>query len=234
MQLFWLHKKDRDRLIVFCNGWGMDRFPFQSLGSSAYDVCMLCDYRDLTGAPDLVRLAKQYRQVVLIGWSMGVWVGQKLFAKTKHLLHRTVAINGTLCPIDDGLGIPVEVFTATLAHFDADARLKFYKRMCREKQNLRLFLARQPQRPLAEQAAELAALQHMVDCRPAAQSLYQEVIVADQDYIVPTANQLRFWQNRQVSVVAGFHFLFNLWSSWEQLLACSAAAVVAPQENLSG
>ena len=207
----------------------MDRFPLESLGSSAYDVLMLADYRDLDGAPDLAKLSEQYRHLVLIGWSMGVWVGQKLFADKQHLLHRSLAINGTLCPIDDAYGIPVEVFNATLAEFNAATRLKFYKRMCREKQNLRAFLARQPQRALADQAAELVALQQMVDCCPAAQSLYNEIIVSDQDYIVPSANQLRFWQNRSVRVLAGFHFLFNLWSSWEQLLACSTPVPVAPR-----
>lgn len=226
MQVSWLHKKDHDDLIVFCNGWGMDRFPVESLGSSEYDVLMLYDYRDLDGAPDLAKRAGQYRHMVLIGWSMGVWVGQKLFADKKHLLHRTVAINGTLCPIDDAYGIPVKVFNTTLAEFNAATRLKFYKRMCREKQNFRAFLARQPQRSLADQAAELAALQQMVDCRPAAQSSYNEIIISDQDFIVPSANQLQFWQNRQVTVLAGFHFLFNLWSSWEQLLACSASVPV--------
>lgn len=96
MQASWLHKSDRDRLVIFCNGWGMDRFPLESLGSSEYDVLMLHDYRDLDGAPDLAKIAGDYRQLVLIGWSMGVWVGQKLFADKKHLLHRSLAINGTL------------------------------------------------------------------------------------------------------------------------------------------
>ncbi len=229
MQASWLHKRDHDRLILFCNGWGMDRFPLESLGSSEYDVVTLYDYRDLAGAPDLDRLTGHYRHIILIGWSMGVWVGQKLFADKKHLLYRTVAINGTLCPIDDAYGIPVKVFNVTLAGFDENSRLKFYKRMCREKQNYRAFLAGQPQRILADQVEELAALQQMVDCRPAAQSLYREIIVADQDFIVPSANQLRFWQNGQVTVLAGFHFLFNLWSSWEQLLACSASVPVDPR-----
>ncbi len=227
MQAFWLKRQDRDNLIVFCNGWGMDRFPFKSLSSADYDVVMLFDYRDLTGAPDLASMAGRYRHIVLIGWSMGVWVGQKLFADKKHLLHRTVAINGTLCPIDDAYGIPIEVFNATLVDFDENTRGKFYKRMCREKQNYRSFLAQQPQRSPADQAAEMLALQKMIDCRPAAQSVYDEVIIADKDFIVPSANQLRFWQGRQVTVVAGFHFLFNLWSSWEHLLASSAAVPVA-------
>lgn len=224
MEACWLHKNNRRKLIIFCNGWGMDGCPFQALSSVEYDVYMLYDYRELTGAPNFICMTADYRQVVLVGWSMGVWVGQKLFADVKHLLQRTIAINGTLCPIDDNHGIPNQVFDATLADFSESTRLKFYKRMCRDKQGYQAFLGTQPQRSLADQVAELAALKKMVDCRPVEESLYEEIIVADKDFIVPTANQLHFWRPRQATVVSGFHFLFNLWSSWEQLLDCSGAA----------
>jgi biotin synthesis protein BioG len=141
-------------------------------------------------------------------------------------LQRTIAINGTLCPIDDTRGIPVQVFDATLADFGENTRLKFYKRMCRDKQIYSSFLAVQPRRSLEDQGAELAALKKMVDCRPAEESLYEEIIVADKDFIVPTANQFHYWQAKQVTPVSGFHFLFNLWSSWEQLLGCTGTAPV--------
>lgn len=223
MKAAWLHKNDRPHLIIFCNGWGMDGFPFQSLGCVDYDVYMLYDYRQLDEAPDFAAITRPYRQIVLIGWSMGVWVGQRLFAGKKHTFQRTIAINGTLCPIDDTRGIPVQVFDATMADFGESTRRKFYQRMCREKENYRSFLARQPRRTPEDQGAELAALKEMVDCRPAEESLYEEIIVADKDFIVPTANQFRFWQEKQVTPVSGFHFLFNLWSSWEQLLDCTEA-----------
>ncbi len=44
---------------------------------------------------------------------------------------------------------------------------------------------------------------------------------------MPTVNQLHYWQARQtnqVTPVSGFHFLFNLWSSWDQLLDFAGAA----------
>jgi len=226
MKTSWLHKNDRHKLIVFCNGWGMDGFPFQMLGSVDYDVYMLYDYRDLVGDSAVEAIALQYRQVILIGWSMGVWVGQKLFGDKKHVFQRTIAINGTLCPIDDTYGIPVQVYDGTLANFSESTRLRFYQRMCREKANYSSFLARQPRRSLENQGEELAVFKKMVDCRPAEESLYEEIIVADKDFIVPTANQFHYWQARQVTVVSGFHFLFNLFTSWEQLLDCTGAASV--------
>lgn len=196
----------------------MDGFPFRSLLSVEYDVYMLYDYRQLAIRPDIEAVAEKYDQVHLVSWSMGVWVGQKLFFDKQYLLHRTIAINGTLCPIDDRFGIPEKVFNATLANYGEAARLKFYKRMCREKKNLTLFLARQPQRSLEEQGEELAALINGVDCLPVNESIYKEIIISEHDLIVPSANQFNYWQGRQVKPVSGFHFLFNLWQSWDQLL----------------
>ncbi len=207
----------------------MDGFPFQALGSVDYDVFMLYDYRDLCSSFSLETIQQGYRQVVLIGWSMGVWVGQKLFAGKKHVFHRTIAINGTLCPIDDTYGIPVEVYDTTLADFGESTRLKFYHRMCRDKRSYSSFLARQPQRSLEDQREELVALKKMVNCRSAEESLYEEIIVADKDFIVPTANQFHFWQAKRVTPVAGFHFLFNLWPSWEQLLDCTGVTPGPPK-----
>ncbi len=224
METSWLHKSDRKNLILFCNGWGMDGFPFRSMASVEYDVYMLHDYRQLENCPDIEGLAEKYEQLVLIGWSMGVWVGQKLFSDKRHLFHRTIAINGTLCPIDDRFGIPTKVFNATMVGYSESARLKFYRRMCREKTNFKLFLTKQPQRSLQDQGEELAALKKMVDCIPADESIYQEIIISEYDWIVPSANQFDFWQGKPVTSVSGFHFLFNLWQSWDHLLDFSDAA----------
>ena len=221
----WLQRKDKDNLIIFCNGWGMDGTPFQPLTSSDYDVYMLYDYRDLTPEQGLQNIINSYQQVSLVSWSMGVWAGQKLFADSAGTFHRSIAINGTLCPIDDRWGIPEKIFTETLTGFDATTRMKFYRRMCREKTNLKMFLARQPQRSPVDQQNELAALQKMVDCTPVEQSIYQKVIIAEYDWIIPSANQRQFWLGKQIIEIAGFHFLFYLWQSWDHLLSSADFAL---------
>ena len=214
----WLHRTAKDQLIVFCNGWGMDGTPFQPLASSDYDVYMLYDYLDLIPPQPLEDIMHGYRQILLISWSMGVWVAQKLFSDSAGLFHRTIAINGTLCPVDDNLGIPQKIFTETLTGFNETTRMKFYRRMCREKTNLKMFLARQPRRSPVEQRNELAALQRKVDCISVEQSIYQEIIIAEYDWVVPSTNQRQFWRGKQTTEIAGFHFLFYLWQSWDHLL----------------
>lgn len=224
MQGSWLHRAGREKLIIFCNGWGMDGTPFQLLTSSEYDVYMLYNYVDLIPSQPIKDIVHGYRQVSLVSWSMGVWVGQKLFSDSVDLLHRSIAINGTLCPIDDSLGIPEKIFAETLEGFDETTRMKFYRRMCREKTALKMFLARQPLRSPGDQCRELAALQRGIDCVSADLSIYQKVIIADCDLIVPSANQRQFWLGKETTEIPGFHFPFYLWPSWDQLLVVADSA----------
>ena len=225
MKGLWLHRQGKENLIIFCNGWGMDDTPFQPLASNRYDVFMLFNYHDFTLPQPISDIINGYRQITLVGWSMGVWVGQKLFSDAADLFYRTIAINGTLCPVDDKWGIPEKIFSETLNRFNETTRMKFYRRMCREKTNLKMFLAKQPRRSPAEQQSELACLQKAVDCRPVEQSIYQEIIIAEYDWVVPSDNQRRFWSGRRQTLIAGFHFLFYLWQSWDHLLLFADSSV---------
>lgn len=224
MKNSWLYQGQR-RLIIFCNGWGMDDAPFQPLGAKEYDVLMLFDYTDLTTEIDFSSLLNGYDEVNLIAWSMGVWVGQQLFTPWASLFRRSVAINGTLCPIDDQFGIPVHVYRATLSRFSEAGRLKFYRRMCRERGTLEMFLGHQPQRSMESQARELEALQEMAGCDREESALYTHILIANQDLVMPTAHQVAFWKEREGRervVFTGFHFPFYGWCNWDDLVDGSA------------
>ncbi|MCX5871464.1 MAG: DUF452 family protein [Deltaproteobacteria bacterium] len=218
MKSAWLHQHQHEQLIIFCNGWGMDGAPFLPLGAREYDVLMLFDYRDPTLDCDLATLFKQYQNTFLVSWSMGVWAGQQIFQPWSHCLQGAMAINGTLCPVHDQFGIPVQLYAATLEQFSETTRLKFYRRMCRDRQTFNTFLDNQPQRSVQNQGLELAALQGQVTCHPAETAIYTHVLIADQDMVVPTANQLAFWQGREVRRIEGPHFLFYGWNTWDELV----------------
>lgn len=217
MKSKWLHWKGGGKLILFCNGWGMDEVPLHPLVSGDWDVLMFCNYVDLVPDIDLNSLFGSYKEIVLISWSMGVWAGQRLFAAHQGKLSGSLAVNGTLCPIHDWLGIPEEIVRSTLARFDEKGRLKFYHRMCRDRGLYRSFLANQPKRCLAEQKKELTQLLETVHCDPAEEPIYHRVLVADHDFIMPTANQLNYWPEKKIKRVDGYHFLFYVYQSWDEL-----------------
>jgi pimeloyl-[acyl-carrier protein] methyl ester esterase len=218
MKTLWLHKHNRNRLLVFCNGWGMDGCPFVPLQAQAVDVLMCYDYTDLEADEDLSAVIESYAEASLIGWSMGVWAGQCLFAASACQFQRKIAINGTLCPIHDQFGIPVDIFSSTLENFYEAARLKFYRRMCRERGTLETFLAHQPERGIDNQRLELQRLLQATGCLCAEDSIYTDIVIAKRDFILPTANQQRFWQDQNVHILDGSHFLFYGWESWDDIL----------------
>ncbi len=218
MKTLWLHHHNRNALLVFCNGWGMDGRPFAPLQARAVDVLMCYDYTDLEVEEDLSAVIASYAEAYLVGWSMGVWAGQCLFAASAGRFQRKIAINGTLCPIHDRFGIPVEIFSSTLENFNEAVRLKFYRRMCRERGILETFLAHQPERGLDNQRLELRRLLQATDCLSPDVSIYTDIVIAARDFILPTANQERFWRDHNIHILDGPHFLFYGWESWDDVL----------------
>jgi pimeloyl-[acyl-carrier protein] methyl ester esterase len=214
----WLHKRNSNKLIIFCNGWGMDERPLAGLDSQEWNVLMFYDYVDLVPDQDLEELLSSYEETALIAWSMGVWVGQQVFNPYRQQLQMTLAVNGTLCPIDDQFGIPKDLFQATLEHFNEKQRLKFYHRMCRDRTIYRDFLRDQPARSVENQKKELSALLKSAGCQQQGSSFYQTALVADHDFIMPTANQLNFWPGKTVKRVDGYHFLFYSYRSWDEIV----------------
>lgn len=166
MKSTWLHRHSRQALIVFCNGWGMDDRPFRHLEADRCDVLMLWDYRQMTPVPDIVALAGQYAEIYLVGWSMGVWAGQRMFSPVREHFQAAIAVNGTLCPIHDRFGIPEATIAGTLRNFSEVSRDKLYLRMCRDRQGRPIFQENLPARSLAGQKEELQALLQECDCRP--------------------------------------------------------------------
>ncbi|MEN8190419.1 MAG: pimeloyl-ACP methyl esterase BioG family protein [Thermodesulfobacteriota bacterium] len=214
----WLHRENRDQLILFCNGWGMDETPFVPLKSRDYDVLMLANYGDLATGPDFGQVFSAYRSCSLVGWSMGVWAGQQLFGAREELFVRAVAVNGTLYPRDDRYGIPEKIFDATMEGWNEAARLKFYRRMCRNKELSERFLANQPTRGIDDQQRELVLLQNQLRTSKPSSPLFTDIIISDKDFIIPTVNQYNFWKEGNITEIEGPHFPFYSYDSWDGVI----------------
>ncbi len=202
----------------------MDEGPVSHLSTIDYDVLMLYDYRDFSQDFEFEGLIAGYQHIYLIGWSMGVWIGQHIFKANRRSFTKCIAINGTLCPIHDTFGIPLDVFFATLAEFNEKSRLKFYRRMCREKSNIHHFLSVQPKRSVAEQHQELQYLSENVSCCQADEAIYTDVIVSDSDWVIPSPHQEKFWQDYSLLHIPGFHYLFPLFQNWDHLITFTDAS----------
>lgn len=218
MRIEWLVKKGAGRVVVFFNGWGMDASAVSHLGTES-DVVMFYDYRTLTyrELPDL----REYKEVYLVAWSMGVWAASCIVPQLKIRPSLSVALNGTERPVDDLYGIPVKIYRLTEKGMDARGREKFFSRMAVTDEE-KLFLKEHlPDRKLEDQCEELVMIEKQ--CQGYEKTFpWNKVYVSEKDVIFPVENQLKWWKGKApVIFLPGGHYPFTAFKNWEHILGIS-------------
>lgn len=218
MILRWLARGRAGRLLVFFNGWGMDERVVAGLAPPrASDLLEIHDYADLD-AGELERAVGPYPSFSLVAWSLGVWAAAAVCAGLRRVPERAIAINGTCRPIDDEFGIPPALFRATAERYSQASRDSFVRRMCGSPEALAGFHGRAPLRDLANQGAELRALERAA-ATPAPPALFSLAIVGRHDRIMPPGNQQRFWGPvAPVTTLDIPHYPFFGLCSWEEII----------------
>jgi len=204
MKYKWLNNSNNQNLIIFFNGWGMDESVISHLEFENYDVLMLYDYNNLEINFDFSSL-NIYSGKYLIAWSMGVMIAT-LFDNIEYI--KKIAINGTLKPINDKYGIPERIYNLTLKNFSPKGAEKFIKNMFCETFELPVI-----KRDFENQKSELYALTHY---NAKDDFHYDKIILSTEDKIIPTKNQIAFW-NIEPNIISG-HAPFNKFQKWSELL----------------
>lgn len=198
-------ENNREKLIIFFNGWGMDEKIISHLDSEGYDLLILYDYTDLD--IDFPPMDK-YSKIYVIGWSMGVMISTLFdFPNVK----KYIAINGTPKPIDDKYGIPERVYKLTLRGFNESSCQKFMERMFDTIPPLEKF----SDRTFESQKEEL---ENLLGIKGKYVS-FDKVIVSNEDKIIPTKNQLNYWKNPEIiEMTESGHCPFFRYKKWSEIL----------------
>ncbi len=217
MKNIWLRKGESDKLILFYNGWGMDHAAVEHLDSSGYDVLVVYDYTDnLTLEADI----SAYQEYYLVAWSLGVWaVGESLISKNIKF-EKCIAINGTPKPVDDELGIPLQIFKGTLENWDTKNRVRFLMRIAGNRKDYQNNISRFGQRETTDQKAELAAIYEKIKNNSSAPPFsFDLAIIGENDAIYTADNQNNYWkpQTKSVSLTIP-HYPFFYFCTWKQIL----------------
>lgn len=188
------HEANRRLLLIFA-GWGMDSRPFSGLRAAGYDIAVAWDY---TSEEFDAAQAQEYSEVVVIGWSMGVFEGSRIIGKMHLPVTLMIAVNGTLTPVDDARGIPVNVFDATLASLSEASLARFNRRMCRTAERLTQFTAHAPARSIGSLREELDAIGRRARIEPTPEADWDVAVAGRHDMIFPAAAQLNAWQGTAI------------------------------------
>ena len=240
MNITWLEKKNSDSLIVFFNGWGMDEHSISHLKNDGYDILMFNDYRGFEfklTLKDKIYIAN-HKKTYLIAWSMGVWGAAKgisLPFLSSLDFEKTIAINGTLMPIDNDYGIPIKGYIITEKGIKFRGMDKFFMRMFNDNNNRRLFKEYMPQRLLETQISELIYIREMYNSTEIfnfcgnKNILWDKVYMSKEDMIFPFENQFRFWNQydtnnyqyrnlERIELRTEGHYPFFLFKSWKNII----------------
>lgn len=202
MKVAPINSIESTRLLLIFAGWGMDATPFAGLGPGySFDIAVAYDYTDGIGmSGDL----SSYDEVMILAWSFGVIAADHFIAAHPELpITSRIAVNGTLHPVDDSLGIPRATFNATLQGLSEASLLKFYRRMCGDAGAFKAWEEVRPQRTIDSLRDELTAIAAM----SGGTARWDKAIISTADRIIPPANQFAAWQQTgtYISEVDGPH-----------------------------
>lgn len=214
MKSCWLTQEKNSSCILFLSGWSMDSIPFQVIPVISHDLLMVYDYRQIEPAP-IIKLIEKYDSLYLVAWSMGVWIAGKFLSEYKDLFTSSIAINGTLTPIDDQFGIPVKAFDTMINDFSPAVLDEFYQDMFNQQDQVQQFFNNRPDRSPESILSELQTLRHLYSEHGPGEDIFDRKIVGSRDKIFPARSQLRCWGKENCERIQAAHFPFYDWSSWD-------------------
>ena len=214
MKSCWLKQENKSSCILFLAGWSMDPAPFRSIPAIDHDLLMVYDYREIEPA-SIIKLTEKYDSLHLVAWSMGVWIAGKFLSKYKDFFASSIAINGTLTPIDDQLGIPVKAFDTMINDFSPAVLDGFYRDMFDQQDQAQQFFSNRPNRSPESILSELQTLRHLYSEHGPGEDIFDRKIVGSRDKIFPARSQLRSWSKEKCERIQAAHFPFYDWSSWD-------------------
>ncbi|NTU58585.1 MAG: DUF452 family protein [Chlorobiaceae bacterium] len=213
MNAEWIVHEGREELLLFFNGWGMDRRVadyLRSANSAAQDrdIAVLYDYGDLDIPGWLKSGMPRYKAIDILAWSLGVWAS--MHAGLEGVRH-AVAINGTPFPVDAELGISPKVFRDTIESWSGESRERFERRMFSGSREVGIDAVRSARR-VQDQQSELRAIEAAVfrlAGEPPPSWSFSKAIVGGRDLVFLPGNQRRAWQDVPVVEIAKMpHFPF--------------------------
>ncbi len=215
MKSEFLINKQNKNLILFFNGFAMEKEYFKHLSSNS-DVLMFWNYNNLNLNLKEIDLSK-YEKTHILCFSLGVWVFSVLQENVQFNGTLTV-VNGTTKPIDENYGIAPEIFKKTYENFNNAGRLKFFKRMCKDKESFQR-LTNLTKTKVEIQKKELKFLMDKILMLPEKKLNPNKVIVSEKDRIFPSNNQKKYWKDFKLTILNNEgHFPFFHFNSFEEII----------------
>lgn len=219
-QKYLISDETNQRLIIFFSGWSTNWRILKDIKyPRGYDVICIWDYREL----DPENIDNRYEETLIIGWSFGVAIVEKLYIDLKKKFNITgmYAINGSRRPVDNIKGIPEEIFLSTLKSLNEKTLKKFQIRISGGKsgysKHLENFSTDNDISALQQELMLFSPESFRIEAdeERAKETLWDLALVGEEDKIFPLTNLLKSWEDTPVKVLKENHYpdfqkIFNL------------------------
>lgn len=189
MQTSFLQNNNSSRLLLIFSGWSTDESLFGNIICPGYDIAVVSNYSTI----EEISLPKEYREVVVMAWSLGVKAAELSVKKLPVTL--SIAVNGTSFPADNDRGIPFEIYRKTAENLNECNLLKFHKRMGADGK--------------IPASRSIESLKNELINFPSSQPSvfrWDRAIISSNDKIFPAQNQRNAWANKaEITEISGNH-----------------------------
>lgn len=206
MRSMWLKQNGHKSLILFFAGWQIGLETIAHL-QGEYDVLFVDLLDDANETlPDLT----DYETVNAVAFSFGVAALAHWQGRLDIAFDKSVAINGTLAPVDRGFGIPPIVMQKTIDSLSEESFQAFLMRCSGAAQPIQAI-------NVVKARAQLETVQAW-DQLPGVE--FDTAWISAKDKIFPPQNQKRFWEQAGVATneIDAAHVPFAQWQSWDEVL----------------
>lgn len=191
MDLIFLQRhRDCRKLIIIFSGWSTSAEFYSNLKSADWDIAVVSNYSDLSfdSAP-----LQRYSSIFVIAWSLGIVAAAHVSNFIpKGLISAAFAVNGSLHPANDDLGIPITIYNSTEENLSPRNLMKFRKRMGLPQE----FISTCENEDIDSLKYELIKLRDDVSPAPLP---WKRVYIGINDKIFPPQSMVRDWENNPSS-----------------------------------
>lgn len=213
LQKLLINNQSENLLLLFA-GWASEPGLLRHFRPGNSDLMLCYDYRNLHFDAEPLR---QYAGVQVVGWSFGVAVAAySLSTLNLPNIKDSVAVNGTMFPIDEQRGISPEIFHTTLQHLSEDNLDRFRRRMCGGATAYAQAFNFTTERTFASCKRELEALAKLF-ATPTPSFDWDRAYIGNADRIFTPENQICAWQHVPTIRIDEPHFSITLFDTLKLL-----------------
>ena len=193
------------KLILFFNGWGMDKSFISQIKIPKNFVVEIIDFPYIYNVKNI----DEYETVYFIGWSFGAWYLTRFIIKNGIKSKNIIALNGSSKIIGE-YGISYKMLDYTIKNLTEKSLLKFYKNMGLINKNI-------SQRKFSYIKEELIYFRkNYIPLK----NVFQKIIIGNKDRIVPFKNQKKHCVEENIKYIEKdfSHYPFEFFKNWNEII----------------